>query len=110
MHAIVADKREELIDLCRQFDVIKLEVFGSAARGDDFNPASSDVDLIVRFDPASKLRPFRRYMGFREAAMGLFRRKVELMEVEEEGDGLMAMSNRYLRDSINESRETIHEA
>jgi uncharacterized protein len=35
--------------LCRRFHVRRLDVFGSAARG-DFDPEHSDVDFIVEFD------------------------------------------------------------
>ena len=46
MHAAIADKREELMDLCRLHGVTRLEVFGSAARGADFDPKSSDADFL----------------------------------------------------------------
>ena len=32
MHAAIPKKREELAELCRQYDVARLKVFGSAAR------------------------------------------------------------------------------
>ena len=38
MHAAIADKREELAELCRRYDVVRLEIFGSAARATDFDP------------------------------------------------------------------------
>ncbi len=55
MHNAIADKREELAALCRRYDVVRLEVFGSAARGTDFDPATSDADFLVEFDPDSGL-------------------------------------------------------
>ena len=33
MHAAIADKRKELAELCQRYDVVRLEIFGSAARG-----------------------------------------------------------------------------
>jgi uncharacterized protein len=42
-------RREELRALCRRFHVLRLDVFGSAARG-DFDPERSDVDFLVEFD------------------------------------------------------------
>ena len=48
MIADIALHREELRDLCRRFHVRRLEVFGSAARG-DFDPARSDIDFLVEF-------------------------------------------------------------
>ena len=38
MHTAIADKKAKLIELCRQYNVARLEVFGSAARGTDFDP------------------------------------------------------------------------
>jgi hypothetical protein len=44
--------RAEIAELCRRFGSQRLEVFGSAARVLDFDPARSDVDLLVTFDRA----------------------------------------------------------
>ena len=51
MHSVVADQTHALADLCRRYGVTRLEVFGSAARGMDFDPARSDVDFLVEFAP-----------------------------------------------------------
>lgn len=40
---------DELEKLCKQYHVIKLEVFGSRARGEA--KPDSDVDLLVTFEP-----------------------------------------------------------
>lgn len=48
MIAALAERRAEIAALCRQYQVGRLEVFGSAARGGDFDPSRSDVDLLVR--------------------------------------------------------------
>jgi predicted nucleotidyltransferase len=37
-------------ELCRRYHVRRLDIFGSAVRA-DFDPARSDVDLLVTFDP-----------------------------------------------------------
>ena len=49
MIAEISSHREELGQLCRQFHVRRLDLFGSAA-GDDFDPARSDLDFLVEFD------------------------------------------------------------
>ena len=41
-------KSEKLIELCRQFHVKRLEIFGSAATG-AFRAESSDLDFVVDF-------------------------------------------------------------
>jgi predicted nucleotidyltransferase len=38
-------------ELCRLYHVRRLDIFGSAVRA-DFDPARSDVDLLVTFDDA----------------------------------------------------------
>lgn len=45
-------ERNRLAELCRQYGVRKLSLFGSAARG-DMTP-ESDVDLMVEFEPGSR--------------------------------------------------------
>ncbi len=45
---VIEQHRAAIADLCRKHDVKRLELFGSAARG-DFDPASSDVDFFVEF-------------------------------------------------------------
>ncbi|MBD2553013.1 nucleotidyltransferase family protein [Limnothrix sp. FACHB-708] len=41
--------REQLSDICQQWHISKLSLFGSVLR-DDFTPAS-DVDVLVEFEP-----------------------------------------------------------
>jgi hypothetical protein len=48
MIALVEQKKQEAIALCRQFKVERLDLFGSAASG-NFRDESSDLDFVVRF-------------------------------------------------------------
>jgi hypothetical protein len=102
MQPVIETKRDELAALCRRFQVRRLEAFGSAVRG-DFDPARSDVDLLVEFDRASNLRALDAYFGLKEALEALFGRKVDLVMAD-------AVRNPYLRDSIARSRETLYAA
>ena len=45
MEQIVEDNREQIVRLCRQLYVSKLDVFGSATTG-EFDPESSDLDFL----------------------------------------------------------------
>ena len=54
MHALIEARRPAIAALCRRFRVQRLEVFGSAARGDDFDPARSDADFLVAFAPEAE--------------------------------------------------------
>jgi hypothetical protein len=51
MLRLIEMHRSAIAELCRRFHVHQLEVFGSAARGSDFDPANSDVDLLITYLP-----------------------------------------------------------
>jgi len=80
MHRSIARHRAEIALLCRRYGVKRLEVFGSAARGDDFDPAASDADFLVDFGPASEMSPLRQYFGLAEDLGALLGRAVDLVE------------------------------
>ncbi len=79
MHPDLASKRDALTALCRRFGVARLEVFGSAARGLDFDPARSDVDFLVTFTPSAD-GDFSGFADFRAALETLLHREVDLLE------------------------------
>jgi predicted nucleotidyltransferase len=82
MQADIAEKLEPLADLCRHYGVARLEVFGSAARGLDFDPKRSDFDFLVEFEQRSDLPPLEQFFGFAEALEQLLGRPVDLVERE----------------------------
>jgi predicted nucleotidyltransferase len=93
MHREIADRRAALAELCRQFDVTRLEVFGSAARGDDFDLAHSDADFLVNFAPGTDAADrLSRFFGFQTALEVLLGRPVDLVE-----RPALATSRNYLR-------------
>ena len=94
--------REELIALCGRFHVRRLDLFGSAARG-DFDPEHSDIDFLVEFDRNAPQHPFDAYFGLKEALEELFGRPVDLVEAG-------AVRNPYLKASIEQTRENIYAA
>jgi predicted nucleotidyltransferase len=79
MHEDIARKRSQLSALCRRFGVERLELFGSAARGDDFDPARSDVDFLVTFAP-DVANDLVRFLDFKEAIEAELGRTVDLVE------------------------------
>jgi uncharacterized protein len=101
MHADIARHRDALIALCRRYDVERLEVFGSAARGDDFDPASSDADFLVTFKPESRLPPLEQFFGLAEALEALLKRPVDLIEPQ-------VVTNPFILAGINRSREVVY--
>ena len=79
MHAAVSAKRASIAELCRRFHVRRLEVFGSAARAEDFDPARSDADFLVQFEP--DVRPtIAILLDVEEALQQALGRPVDLVE------------------------------
>ena len=103
MHAMIADKKNELAELCRRHGVTRLEVFGSAARGTDFDPRSSDADFLVKFRRVRGQASLEQYFDFAEALRQTLGRPVDLVE-----SG--AVKNPYLRAAIDQSRELVYAA
>jgi uncharacterized protein len=103
LHVTITDRREDLGGLCRRFGVARLDVFGSAARGADFD-AASDVDFLVAFAPPGD--DLLRFLDFREALESLFGRSVDLVDRKDvEG------SRNYIRRRlILEGAETVYAA
>ena len=103
MHLAIASRQEELAGLCRRHGVARLEIFGSAARGADFDPETSDADFLVEFLPVSGLSLFDRYFDVKYALCDALGRPVDPVE-------FGAVQNPYLRAPIDESRELVHAA
>ena len=98
----VEEQAKPIEDLCRRFQVRRLELFGSAASG-GFNPRSSDLDFLVEFN---ELRPGEyadSYFGLLEGLQKLFRRKVDLVVTR-------SIRNPYLLESIQRSKALLYAA
>lgn len=103
IHSLIHSRRAELEALCRKYRVARLDVFGSAARGDDFDPATSDADFLVEFQPSSGLGPLEEFFGLKSALTALLERPVDLVEP-------AAIKNPFVLKSINQTRETVYAA
>ncbi len=103
MHRIIAEKKQEIARICRRYDVRRLEVFGSAARATDFDPARSDVDFLVEFQPPLVSRLLERFLDLQDDLQGVLGRKVDLTR-----DG--TIQNPYRIASIDEDREVVFES
>ena len=102
MHAAIARHLSSISSICKRYRVIRLDVFGSAARADDFNPASSDADFLVEFAPDAKTG-LDEYFGVKAALEQLLGRSVDLVEP-------AAVRNPYVLASIKRNRELIYAA
>lgn len=47
----IAQHRSGISAICQRYGIRRLEVFGWAARADDFDPERSDADFLVEFAP-----------------------------------------------------------
>ncbi|HMD86261.1 MAG TPA: nucleotidyltransferase domain-containing protein [Terriglobia bacterium] len=79
MNAIVQERIKDLVTLCRDRGVRRLALFGSAASG-GFDPASSDLDFLVEFQPVRPAQHSDNYFGLQEDLERLFGVPVELVE------------------------------
>ena len=102
MHPAIAQHRLGISAICQRYRIRRLEVFGSAARGDDFNPASSDADFLVEF--ASDAAPgLNSFFGAKADLEQLLGRGIDLVEPG-------AVRNPYVLASINRNREAVYAA
>lgn len=100
MQTSIHENREEIAGLCRGFRVARLEVFGSATR-DDFDPKSSDFDLIVRFQDERAEGLFDRYWALAEGLERVLGRPVELLTER-------MIRNPHFRAAVDKERQTIY--
>ena len=98
---ITDEQMARLRELCDEYGVIKLELFGSAAT-DAFDPARSDIDVIARFAEHSELDYTDRFFGIAEALEELFGRPVDLLTDQK-------FRNIIFQKSVDETRKTIYE-
>ncbi len=99
---LIERNREAIADLCRRFHVARLEVFGSAADG-TFDPARSDLDFLVEFQPLEPGPLADAYFGLLSELKRLLRRDVELVTPK-------AVRNPYFLRGINAARRALYAA
>jgi predicted nucleotidyltransferase len=99
---LIETHREQLVDMCRRYRVRRLELFGSAATG-SFDPAHSDMDFLVEFQPMSPTDHGSSYFSLWEGLEALFGVPVDLVE-------LPAVENPYFLRGIARSRTVLYAA
>lgn len=103
MHPEIEERRGDIAEICRRHRVSRLEVFGSAARGTDFDPESSDADFLVEFEPPTLPGISKRYAGLTRDLRAVLGREVDLLRIG-------TIDNEYLQEAIDRSREVIYAA
>lgn len=92
---------EQVSKLCVGCGVARLDLTGSAAR-DDFDPSTSDIDLLVEFLPGAKVSALD-FVELSDALERVFGRRVDLIE-------LSAVTNPILRESFLRDRTPFYTA
>jgi uncharacterized protein len=75
---IIGARYAQLIQLCEQYRVEKLYVFGSVIT-ERFNPLTSDIDLIAEFQPMPPLERGNAILKMWDDLELLLERKVDLL-------------------------------
>ena len=97
---LIDNYKEQLAEVCEQYCVDELFLFGSALTP-DFTP-SSDMDFLVKFGGVSLMDYYDNYYDFRSSLEQLFDRKVDLVEIQ-------TLKNPILKRSIDQSKTLIYE-
>jgi uncharacterized protein len=101
MSSILEKHKDRLAEECQRFGVRRLEVFGSAARG-DFDPAKSDFDFIVSFADKTPGTYADRYFDFATAVERLLGRKIDLLTER-------CVRNPYFRREVETARQIVYD-
>ena len=102
MQPIITENREKIIELCKAHYVSHVSAFGSAVR-DDFDPETSDIDLLVDFAVPEGVRYARNFFALQKALAGLLGRRVDVVIRE-------TLRNPYLLRTINAEKELLYAA
>jgi len=97
---LVEINREKLTELCEQYRVKELYLFGSILT-DKFNDLS-DIDMLIQFSQIDVSEYFDNYMDLKEALEKLFQRDVDLVENQ-------AIKNPIFRQVIEREKKMVYE-
>jgi predicted nucleotidyltransferase len=100
MIALVSDNLDRIAELCREYRIRKLDLFGSAATS-AFDPETSDVDVIAdlgEYEPGVA----RRFFRFADALEELLGRDVDVLTEP-------MIKNPYFRYAVEKQRVNLYE-
>ncbi|MBA8822751.1 hypothetical protein FHX42_000080 [Saccharopolyspora lacisalsi] len=102
MHEVVAEKRHEIEQLCRELSIRRLDLFGSAAEG-TFDASSGDVDVLVEFDGGPGFDYFGTYFALKEGLERILGRSVDVVSAS-------SVRNPYSKQRVLDTRELLYAA
>lgn len=100
MHPTIHEKIPDIAGIAARHRVRRLGIFGSAA-SDRFDPAKSDIDFVVEFEPMTPIEHARAYFGLAEDLTRALDREVDLIE-------LSAVRNPIFRQVVEETAREIY--
>jgi predicted nucleotidyltransferase len=104
MNSIVKEKIPQVVELCKKYSVVRMYLFGSAARDGDFDPATSDIDLLYTFSPDLTIEEYTdNFFELHYALDELFGREVDLVAEK-------TISNPCLIESIDRDKTLLYGA
>ena len=92
--------KDKLIELCDTHKVKELYLFGSVLT-DKFSD-TSDIDMLIQFNPVDLLEYFDNYMDLKEKLEILFQRPIDLVENQ-------AIRNPIFRKVIEREKQLVYE-
>ena len=98
----IEQNRERIAELCRRCRVKRLELFGSAARG-DFDSANSDFDFLVEFEDSDFKGSSAQFFDLLHGLEDLLHRRIDLVE-------RGAVTNPYFLPVADRYRELLYAA
>jgi predicted nucleotidyltransferase len=101
MLALIEHKIAELRNLCKEFDVARMYVFGSAS-SENFT-VDSDIDLLISFKDISFEKYTDNYFDLHEQLELLLEKKVDLITER-------SLTNPYFIASLENSKKLIYVA
>ncbi len=100
--SIVSNNVPNISQLCQEYKVKKLIIFGSVLDG-RFDIMKSDIDILVDFQAMSPEEHAQKYFSLMDSLGRLLGIKVDLIE-------LSAIKNPYLLRSIEQKKAVLYEA
>jgi len=102
MIELIAQHRDQILRLCRKYDVRSLDLFGSAL-GAEFDPARSDLDFIVEFNDFTLETAADKFLGLIVDLEDLFGRRIDLVSYR-------AIHNPYFKQVVDQTRVNLYAA
>ena len=98
---IIAKHFDQLVALCKKYQVERVYAFGSVVTG-DFKAESSDIDLIVEIAPMPPLEKGENLLSLWNELEELYGREVDLLTDK-------PIRNPFLKKAIEETKQLIYD-